>query len=232
MSVVFVTLLACAGGLDLGRAVVLKPGETRWSAGAEFSVATSTFGPEQETPLPWVSPTVGWRRGLAPGWDVGARGWTFGWPGVGGVSGLAVDARRELRTSEKGYDPSVTTGLVLGVHRPIVGGTPFYVLAADSPVWLGFPVNDGELTFTPRVGAALVTSMGQTPFVTPRLGWGVAWHLSRPRREVVPQAAWGWSPVPFDGTLDQPDRRGFHTFEVGIAWTLRDGAVVQDDAGG
>ncbi len=210
--------LGCAGGLDIGRAVVTSPGETRWSAGAELSVATATSGPEQETPLPWVSPMAGVRYGLAPGWDVGAHGWAIGWPGLIGVTGAAADARVQLRTSAAQYDPSVSAGLSLSMNRPSVGGTPFYLMSAEIPVWLGFPAGDDEITITPRGGAVLVTSQGQTPFVAPRLGFGVAWHIAAREREVVPQVAWGWSPVPFDGTLDDPKRRGFHTFEMGIAW--------------
>ena len=225
-------LLACAGGLDLGRAVVLAPGDVRWSAGAEVSVATATSGPEQETPLPWISPMVGARSGLAPGWDVGARGWLSGWPGVIGVAGVAADARVQLRTSTEGYDPTLSTGLVLGLNRPVVGGTAGYLFSADVPVWVGFPTEDDELTFTPRAGAVFVTSRGQSPFLCPRMGFGVAWHASLATRDVVPQVAWGWSPVPFDGALDDPDRRGFHTFELGIAWGWSDGGPRESAAAG
>jgi len=225
--VILLLLLACAGGLDLGRAVVVPPGATRWTAGAEVSVATATSGPDQETPLPWLSPILGAAHGIAPGWEVGLRGWASGWPGVIGVAGAAAHARAQLRASANGYDPAVATGLLLGASVPTTGGTPFPLLWADVPAWLGFPSGDDEITLTPRAGVVFVTSRGQTPFLAPRLGFGVAWHLALREREVVPQVAWGWSPVPFDGTLDDPDRRGFHTFEMGISWAWGDGATAR-----
>ncbi len=211
-------LVACAGGLDFGRAPVTPLGVTRWSAGAELSVATATSGPEQETPLPWLTPIVGVRHGVAPAWDVGARGWVSGWPGLLTVSGAAADVRVQVvAPSEEGPAP-VSTGLVIGLHQPSVGDTPFHLASADIPVWLGVPMGMDELTLTPRAGAALVTSRGQTPFVTPRLGLGVAWHHARGGLDATPQVAWGWSPVPFDGTGDDPERRGFHTFELGLTF--------------
>ena len=211
-------LVACAGGLGLGRATVTPVGVTRWSGGAEVSVATATFGPEQEAPLPWLTPVVGVRRGVAPGWDVGARAWGSGWPGLVAVTGAATDVRAQLGRADDGQANVMAAGLVVALNQPRVGDTPFHLASAEVPLWVGIPMDEDELTLMPRVGAALVTSRGQSPFVTPRLGFGVALHHDRHGRDIAPQVAWGWSPVPFDGTLEDPARRGFHTLEVGVVF--------------
>ncbi len=219
---ILLLLLACAAGLDLGRATTLEPGVSRIGTGTELQLLRIDQRPGEATfPAPWIQVTAGWHLGLPKDWEVGARAWGMAIPYTVSSVGLAVDAKHLVHRSGGKAGPHIAVGASAWWHAPSLGGAWWHVGGLTLPVFLGYDIKRSQLVLTPRVVAALESSYGQAPVSMFALGAGVAWDLAVGKRlHVTPEVAWTWSPLGFDGEVQTADRTGARNFEtgIGISW--------------
>ncbi|HNC95437.1 MAG TPA: hypothetical protein PKW90_04890 [Myxococcota bacterium] len=215
-------LLACASSLDLGRATPLEPGEGMFSSGGGLSAFTPALSARGNAGLPWFQAAAGYHRGVAPGLEIGGRGWIFGLPNWFSTVGGALDSKILLHRSGEGYDPHLSLAPNLLYHRPALGGAPWHILSLQLPLLVGWDLGPSQLVFSPRVAGWYATSYGQAPIWTASAGFGLALHIPVRKVELRPELSWSWAPLGFSGADDDPTRIGAGGIELGFGVAWRD----------
>ncbi len=212
--------LACASSLDLGRATPLAVGEGQFSSGGNLSGFSPAISPSGSFTLPWIQISGGYHRGIAPGIEIGGRGWLFGLPSWFTTFGAAFDSKFLLHGSKEGYDPHLSLAPSVLYHRPALGGAPWQVLSLQLPLLIGWDLGPSQLVFSPRMAGWYATSYGQTPIWTASAGLGIGLHIPVRKVELRPEISWSWAPLGFSGVNDDPGRIGAGGFELGlsVAW--------------
>ena len=215
-----VTLAAssgCASQIGFGRARTLEPGRQQVSGLMEVDAVTIPTDDNKPVPLPWFQLGVGYRRGLASGFDLGARAWGFGVPGHLSFGG-ALDAKVQLVRSpfaDRGADAA--TGLTLGYQQVQVGGAPWHVFGAGVPLLMGVNFGKNQFVVGPRAGGFVWTGYGMDTIVVPFFGGstGVSVEVAR-KTQLMPEIVVTYVPVSFNGELDRDRRYGSYQVQLGL----------------
>ena len=213
-----VTLLAGCASAGTGTANVLEAGDQEVGFGVELATGFAKRSPTQRAPFPWPYMSASYRRGLGRQVDLGARVWGMTTPGLhtfGGAADTKIGLKQldpDVRGWEAALNPSV------GYHQVNIGGAPAHVGLASVGLLGGLNRGGGDqFAFGPRVDYQLLAGPDLHPVHIVLGGGSVAynWRLA-PSVELRPQAVVLWSPVRFNGTLADPDRRGYSYLSLGI----------------
>jgi hypothetical protein len=195
-----VAAAACAPQMTMSRARTLQPGTAQVGAGVEAAVVAPPVSSDAKVPL--ANLAVGYRRGVADGFDAGARSWIFGIPAFW-TWGIAGDAKWQLRTSPSpGRGVDVALGGILAYQQVRNGGTPWHIGAITLPLLIGHNFGKHQLVWGPRLSWALLGAEGQRTIDIPAWGLsvGFAWRFAR-RWEFVPELTWMYSPIHMNGEV-------------------------------
>lgn len=215
---------ACASATGRGTARVLPEGESELSAGLELSFGAANIAPARPLRLPWIQLTAGFRHGLGSRLDVGARTWGIGIPGLF-AWGAAADLKVALLRSDSyhsGWDIAIAPGA--GYHQINQGFAPIHFAVFELPVLFGYNTGGGDqLFFGIRIDDHVMTADDVNTvnllFFGAQVGY--SWKISE-LFILRPEIVVTWTPVSFNGTLDDPDRRGLSTLQLnlGNVWTF------------
>jgi hypothetical protein len=220
--ILLLLLHACASSTGVGHARVLKDGESQLAFGAELGAGLAQLSPGQPAPGPWLQLGAGYRRGFF-GIEGGARIWGFGLPSRFFTFGGAFDVKVPLLVApslEEGFDLSL--GLDTGYHQINVARVPAHLFVAQVPLTFGVNLGGGDqLIFGVRLVDQAMTGPDVTPVNMLFFGGslGFAW---RPLAmlEVRPELVLLYSPVSFNGLVEDGERRGLTIVQIGLGNVL------------
>jgi hypothetical protein len=210
-------LTGCATQSGFGRARVL-PEDTGELGGLVQGTLTSVkLGPGDPVPLPWVQLGLGYHEGLGGGLEVGGRLWVSSLLSAT-TFGVAADAKYQLDQASGPTDRfDLAVGASLSYQRDTLGGWPWHGATLAVPLLCGWNLGRHQLVFGPRVGAAFGTSQGQNPLLLGYGGLSLAFAAQLTERlTFTPELVLLYSPVSFNGTLDDPERKGASLLELGF----------------
>lgn len=218
--------VGCASGTGIGMARTLEPGEHRLGGGLELGLGLASTSPTYDIPLPWPQLVIGYRGGLSKRVDLGARGWGFGLRGFRTFGG-EVDVKIALKKAasvEDGVD--VTLDPRLSYHQAAIGRSPLHALSIRLPLLIGVNTGGGDQFV---LGPSIMETVVLGPDLHPidYLGGGVSVGYGVSVAEgirVLPEVAMSYSPVSFNGTLEDQDRRGLTTLHLGFSVTYQVGS--------
>jgi hypothetical protein len=208
--------------MDAGRGRLLERGQAQVGFGVALASVQANVTADAPVELPWLTPSVQGRYGVAPGVEIGGAAWAFGWPGVFTTAGLSGQVLTSLGDPQRRRPAS--TGVRLTWHRLGWGGHGHHILGAEVPWNVDLPTKRQAWTLSPRVGLWTAFGKGQHPIVHPSLGMGAIYRWQVNDRLVVsPGLAWSSAPVRFDGAAGDGDRRGLGALELGVGflWARR-----------
>lgn len=191
--------------------------------GAEAAPEPSTqLSPGQPAPGPWLQLGAGYRRGFL-GIEGGARLWGFGLPNRFFTLGGALDVKVPLIAApsiERDFDLSL--GLDLGYHQINVARVPTHLFASQLLLSFGWNLGGGDQLV---LGARLVDHVMTGPSVHPvnmLFGGGSLGFAWRPLAmlEVRPELVVLYSPVSFNGLIEDGERRGLTIVQIGLGNVL------------
>ncbi len=208
-------LCGCYSGAGLGRATTLPRGTTRVGGWIEASAVTAQLaGP---ITAPWGHLGLQVQRGVHERVELGARvsgGWL---PWVDSLS-VFGDVKVQLRRRSNGLDIAVAPSV--GYHVARYGGTPWHVLNATTAMMFGYNLGRHQLVATVRGGYQLIGARGQERL---HLGYaalslGFVARVSE-HWELIPEVLLGWSPVRFNGEVQDEGRvgAGIAQLAIGVA---------------
>lgn len=210
----------CASAVGAVPARVLAPGKQEVTGGLGLGVTAAQLSPARPAPLPSAVLSGGYRRGLGERLELGARGWMLG---VGGLAtyGVSGDVKIGLRdAAESGGRLHLSLDPEIAYERLDYGGSPTHFINGGLALLAGWDLGEGRAHHL-VVGAHLQDHVMFGPDVHPvnavfgGASVAFAWRVSQ-RLELRPLVAFLWSPVRFNGTLDDPDRRGAKLLELGL----------------
>lgn len=211
---------ACASSVGTGGARVLATGQQEVGMAVDLSLPSAQLGPSQPVAGIWPQFGFGYRRGLGANFEAGARVWGFGLPRYLFTFGGGVDARYGIFRApniDEGYD--LTLGAGVAYHQVNVGGAPTHLAVVQVPLLFGVNIGDGDqIYFGPRFEDHYFSGEDvvgvNSAFVGFSLGFvwrALAWL------EVRPEVVALYSPVPFNGTANDEQRRGLGVLQFGIS---------------
>ena len=218
------SLAACASQTGFGRASTLERGKVQAQAAVTASVASVQMSPGTPVPLPWLDVEAGVHYGLTDDFELGARLWGIGIRGLA-TWGVAADTKLRLVRSggegDGGDDAArgwhLSVALSPGYHQILFGGTPTHLFTLTLPVLIGFDVGRSQLVFGPRVVGNVWTGQGQGAIETISGGLSVGWSIALGRKwTIMPEVVLLWSPVSFNGEVDDEDQTGAGFLHVGV----------------
>ena len=213
---------ACASAAGYGSARPLPPGAQEMTMLGGLTLHRAKLNPGPPVSLPWPQFGVGYRRGVLSGVDAGGRVWGFWLPGFFTL-GLAADAKVALVRGEAA-EPSWDVALAptLSWQQANLGGAPTHTLGLSLPLLAGWRLDERiQFVVSPRLSGQLVTSETQHPIVLFFFGTGIG--ITVPLSEtmtLMPEIVVQYTPVSFNGTLDDPSRRGLTTIEFALSGFL------------
>ena len=226
LAMAMATLTGCAS-TGPGTARVLEKGESSVGVGADLLIAAPELNDAQRTRIPWFQFTASYKRGLgSPLLDrrveAGARLWGMGIPGFF-TAGAALDGKWGLLQRpkmERGWEIALAPST--GYHQINLGGaaTHTFLGTLSVPFGYNFGVSHGDqFIIAPRIDVQSARSNTQN---TIRYAFGgasisYAWHPFE-NFAILPQFVLLYSPIRFNGTLDDPERRGYVFSQYGMGF--------------
>lgn len=212
--------VGCASSVGTGGARVLDAGRQELGFAADLTFPAAQIGPSAPTRGIWPQIGAGYRRGFEHGFEAGARVWGFGLPASLYTFGAGVDLRYGIiRADDPNEDFDLTLGLGGAYHQVNAGGAPTHVWIIQAPLLFGANIGDGnQIFFGPRFENHHITGADLNPVNVPLFGGslGFAWRALE-WIEIRPEVVLLLSPVPFNGTADDPDRRGLGILQFGFS---------------
>jgi len=207
----------CATQSGFGRARALPENTGELGAIVQGSLASVKLSPAEPVPLPWVQVGLGYHEGLGRGLEVGGRLWVSSLLSAK-TFGLAADAKLQLDSvsgPEDRFDLAV--GASLAYQRDSLGGFPWHSATLTVPLLCGLNLGKHQLVFGPRAGAAFTGSQGQNPLLIGYGGLSLAFAAQVSERlSFTPELVLLYSPISFNGTRDDPSRKGASLLELGL----------------
>jgi hypothetical protein len=207
----------CATQSGFGRARVLPEGTGEAGAIVQGSIVSAKLSPGDPVPLPWIQVGLGYHEGLGGGLEVGGRLWLSSLLSATTL-GVAADAKLQLdQAAETGDRFDIAVGASLAYQRATLGGFPWHGVTLTVPLLCGVNLGKHQLVFGPRGGAALTVSQGQNPLLIGYGGLSLAFAAQLTERlSFTPELVLLYSPVPFNGTREDPTRKGASLLELGL----------------
>lgn len=213
-------LTGCASAMGTGGARVLESGRQEVGMAVDLSLPAAKLGPSEPVPALWPQVGFGYRRGLGADFEMGARVWGFGFPRVLFTFGGGADVRYGIVRApnlDEGFD--LTIGAGAAYHQINVGGAPTHLAVFQVPLLFGVNIGDRhQIYFGPRFEDHYFTGEDVVGVNTAFAGFslGFIWR-ALPWLEVRPEIVALHSPVPFNGTADDPERRGLSILQIGVS---------------
>lgn len=208
-------LAACSTATGAGRADTLAPGAWEAGASATAGLHLAKRAPGRPVPLPGYALGAAARTGVARGLDVGGRAWASAVPGLSNA-GLLLDGKLQV-VSGRQWDASTSVGASLA--RLGVGGAPTWSVGVPVRLAMGFSPGGGpsQVVFGPAFAAELLLAPNARPV---SIGWsgafvGFMWQVHE-RFELRPELSVRYSPVSWDGLVDNKERRGLTQVELSL----------------
>ncbi len=216
----------CAS-IGAGSSRVLEKGEQEVGFGVELAAGFAKRSPTQRAPFPIPYMSASYRRGLGRRVDVGARTWGMATPGFAAI-GASADTKigfKQVGVEARGWELALDPGA--GYHQINIGGAPTHVVLGHLPFLIGYSRGGGDrFVVGPRVDYQMMTGVDIHPvhIVLGGTSIGYSWRIT----DVVtlrPEFVILYTPLRFNGTLDDPDRRGYTFMSFGVggfvdAWNL------------
>lgn len=200
-----------------GRATVLEPGASQLTPSAELDFI-SVRGTEESTNLPWAYVGMGYHLGVGGRTELGVRVFGFGVPGLAGAFGVAADSKFQLfRADDREWGWDVALGLSPSYHAGVQGDQPFHLFGFTAPLLFGKNFGRHQLILGLRVADYVLTSYGMR---TQNFFWGgasVGFSLKVRRIELLPEVAFMYSPVKFNGERPDEKRNGVAYVSFGLS---------------
>jgi hypothetical protein len=213
------TVAGCATSLDLARVRTLGPGEQRVSGGLDIVGISPRLLPEQPINVPWLLPQAGWRAGIGARTDAGFHVSAFGLPTVFATIGVSGDLGWQLREGGTGRGTALVLGAAVSYLRPSFGGTPWHVGSVTLPFTASWAMGPHWFLLSPRASIWLEGARGQHPIGSAGLGLGLGTTFDVGRRwELTPEIVWNTAPLSFTGAVEDPERNGVTTAELGLTF--------------
>lgn len=214
-----VLLAGCAPLAGSGRATVLPAGHNEVTLAPEATLLGTKLTAEGIT-LPSLQMTLGYHRGVADRFELGARLWGFSVERAGLESwGAALDGKLQLRFHhDTGSGPDISVAPSVGYHQLSLGGTPEHGALVSLPVLVGLRMGArNQLVLGPRV--AWLAWWGESQRAQRHLFYGTsvafAWSLSQ-RWTLIPELVWLWSPIRFSGESSDDQLSGVNVLALGL----------------
>lgn len=213
LSLAVVALAGCGAQTGFGTARVLAPGASEGAVFLEGSLVTARLDRTTDVPLPLIQGGIAYRRGLTEGFELGARAWGLRIRGFASF-GASLDGKTQLAESGRVHVALVTS---LGYHQVRLGGTPSHVFSGTLPLLIGVDLGRDQLFFGPRLSYGIAASYGANAVSAAYYGLslGYAWRWTR-TFTFVPEVVWMYSPVRFNGEIDDPNRRGSNALQLAV----------------
>lgn len=210
--------LGCASQMGLGRATTLARGTTEATVGLEAAVVGVKLSPTEPAPIPWAQLYAGVHRGLSDDVEVGARAWGVAIRGLSAF-GLAGDAKLSLRKSE---DVDLAVALSAAYHGVELGGFLWNSGTLTLPLLAGVHLGRHQLVFGPRLAGTVWGSEAMQTTWLFHAGAATAMSFAISNEvSIAPEAVFFYTPVGFNGTREDPDRRGATSLVLGLGLGLR-----------
>jgi hypothetical protein len=194
----------CASPLGTSKARPIAAGKWQVGGSLDTGLLLMKRSPGRAVPLPHYTLGLGARYGVWRGVDIGAR-----------VDGKLHVLRAP--SADTGFDGMV--GLALAYHAINLGGAPIHSVTTTIPISFGWNTGGGSQLFAgPRVALDYVASPTAKPVTVGRVGAhvGYAWRLFD-HLELTPELHVTWSPLGWDGLIDNPERRGLTLVHLGTS---------------
>jgi hypothetical protein len=200
-----------------GRATVLEPGQAQLTPSVELDFI-SLRGTEESTNLPWAYVGMGYHLGVGGRTEVGLRVFGFGIPGTAGAMGVSADSKFQLFSAddrEWGWD--IAIGLSPSYHFGVQGDQPFHLFGFTVPLLFGKNFGRHQLILGLRFSDYVMTSYGQRTLNTVWGGASLGFSLRVRRIELMPEVAFMYSPVKFNGERPDEKRNGVAYVSFGLS---------------
>ncbi len=215
----------CASQAGLGRATTLSPGVYQFTPTVEATLVSVKNDATSTTTAPWLTPGVGYHRGVTDRLELGARAWAFGLTNYLTTAGLALDGKFQLF---KGVAWHIAVALSLKYHAVALADSPWHIVAVEVPVLFGLNLGPHQLVLGMRVVDQLLTGQGTNPVNTAWVGahLGVAIRV-HPSAELMPELGVLYSPVRFNGETRDEQRTGASVLHLGLSVAIESSAPTR-----
>lgn len=209
--------MGCASQVGFGRATTIERGKGEVSGIMQLDVVSPRMAAEGDAVnLPWAHVGIGYHRGLASGFELGARGWVFGLPQHLSFGG-ALDTKIQIVRGEPRRGLSLATGGSIGYHQVQVGGTPWHTFTGWIPVLLGQDFGSHQFVIGPRAGLTLWAGEGQNTIHVPWVGGGAGVSFGvAGRTKIMPEVILVYSPLSFNGAIES-EKYGATLVQLGLS---------------
>ncbi len=214
---------ACASSTGMGGPRVLKSGQHEIGIGFDLTLNKANLSPGQDAPAPWPQLTSSYRIGLGGDFELGARTWGFGFVNYFFTFGAGLDLKYGIIQSpdiDSGFDLSI--GVAGGYHQVNYAKAPTHTIVTQVPLLLGFNTGGGDqFFFGPRFENQYTFSPEQQPVNSAYGGFslGYVWR-AMPYLEIRPEFVFLYSPVSFNGAVDNGEQRGFMIGQLGFSTAI------------
>lgn len=208
----------CASQMGMGRARTLPKGTTQADLGLEAAVVGVKVTPSEALPLPWAHLNVGVHGGVTDDLELGFRGWGAGLRGLSSF-GAAADSKVSLRKSR---DVDVAVALSAAYHGVSLGGFLWSSGTLTLPLLIGANFEGHQLVLGPRLAGTVWGSESMKTLWLVHVGAGAALSLYLGKGLfLTPEVVMLHTPIGFNGTRDDPERKGATTTVLGLGLSFR-----------